>query len=113
MIKKIFSRDYKYSKQVSIVFVLFYIAVPVSLVILPVDFFDHGQAVCLSVLLFHRECWGCGFTRAVMHMVHFDFDTALEYNRLAFIVLPMLAAMWLSFLIKELVYLYILNKNKR
>jgi len=59
------------------------------LLALPADFFDEGQSICLSVVLFDRECYGCGMTRGVQHLLHFDFRTAWEYNKLAFIVLPL------------------------
>jgi hypothetical protein len=28
-------------------------------------------------------------TRAVQHLIHFDFDAAAHYNKLAFIVVPL------------------------
>ena len=42
------------------------------------------------------ECYACGMTRAVMHMVHLDFKGAWEFNKLSFIVVPMLFPMWLK-----------------
>jgi len=66
------------------------IIVPLVLVILPSTFFDEGQAICLSVLLFNKECLGCGMTRATQHMIHFDFSGAYTFNKLSFLVLPLL-----------------------
>jgi hypothetical protein len=72
----------------------FWIIVPVILLILPADFFDTGQALCLSVLLFKQECYACGMTRSIMHLIHFEFEDALYYNMLGLIVFPLLAYQW-------------------
>ena len=52
--------------------------VPLVLLILPADFFDNGQSLCLSQLLLEKECPGCGLTRGLQHLGHFDFQTAWE-----------------------------------
>ena len=64
--------------------------------LLPKNYFDTGQSICLSKLLAGMECYACGMTRAVMHMVHLDFKGAWEFNKLSFIVVPMLFPMWLK-----------------
>lgn len=61
---------------------------------LPVDFFDNGNSICLSKTLAGMECYACGMTRAVMHFIHFDFQEAWDYNKLSFIVVPMLIPLW-------------------
>jgi hypothetical protein len=73
--------------------------------ILPIDYFDKGESLCLSVRLFNTECLGCGLTRAIMHLLHFDFETAWNYNKLSVFILPLLMMFWL----------YVLGKliNKR
>jgi hypothetical protein len=65
---------------------------------LPASFFDHGQSLCLSVLLLNKECFGCGITRAIQHAIHFDFYTAWNYNKLVVIVAPVLFFLWLKWL---------------
>lgn len=62
-----------------------------ALMILPADFFNDGPALCLSVLLFNMECYACGLTRACMHLIHFQFEEALAFNRLAVVVFPLVA----------------------
>jgi hypothetical protein len=62
--------------------------------VLPADFFDHGQAKCLSVVFFDQECFGCGMTRAIQHLMHFDFDAAWAFNKVSVIVLPCLLIIW-------------------
>jgi hypothetical protein len=65
---------------------------------LPASFFDQGQVVCLSRLLFDLECWGCGLTRAVQHAIHGEWAVAYEFNRLIVIVGPLLIAVWVKYL---------------
>lgn len=74
--------------------ILFWIIVPVILLVLPADFFDQGQSLCLSILLLNQECYACGLTRAIMHLIHLEFGEAYYYNMLAFIVFPLLAYQW-------------------
>ena len=78
------------------------IIIPIVLLVLPADFFDYGNSVCLSIVLFERECFGCGMTRAIQHLIHLDFSTAYMFNKLSFIVLPLLIITY----IKELIKLY-------
>ena len=67
---------------------------PLVLIILPADFFDSGQSVCLSVLLFDQTCYGCGMTRAIQHIIHLDFEAAYVFNKISFIVFPLLTVVW-------------------
>jgi hypothetical protein len=60
-----------------------------TLLILPATFFDEGQSICISVLLLDKQCYACGMTRAVQHLIHFDFNAAANYNKLVFIVVPL------------------------
>ncbi|HQK96451.1 MAG TPA: DUF2752 domain-containing protein [Bacteroidia bacterium] len=68
--------------------------IPVVLLILPADFFDKGQSICISVLLLHRTCPGCGMTRAVQHLIHLDFQTAFMYNKAIVIVFPLMVYLY-------------------
>jgi hypothetical protein len=65
-----------------------------ALVLLPADFFDGGPAICLSRVLFDVECYACGMTRACMRIIHLRFSEAMDFNPLAFAVMPLLAYMW-------------------
>jgi len=66
------------------------ILTPIILILLPSSFFDNGDSVCISVLFFDKECYGCGMTRAIQHLIHFNLTDAKELNKLSFIVLPLL-----------------------
>lgn len=63
--------------------------IPVVLGVLPANFFDTGESLCLSRQLFDMNCYGCGLTRAIQHMIHFEFQTAWDYNPRSFIVVPL------------------------
>ncbi|MGB3547143.1 MAG: DUF2752 domain-containing protein [Saprospiraceae bacterium] len=67
------------------------IVVPVVLLVLPADYFDTGESVCLSVVLLDTECYGCGITRSVMHLIHGNLTESLYYNYLGVVVTPLLA----------------------
>lgn len=69
---------------------------PLVLILLPADFFDKGESICLSKALAGIECYACGLTRATMHFIHFEFQKAWDFNKLSFIVVPMLFPLWLK-----------------
>ena len=94
-----------------IALLFFLVAVPFTLLILPANFFDNGKPICLSQILAGRECFGCGMTRGIMHLIHLELEEAFAYNMLSFIVLPLLGLIWLQWFIKEL-KLYKLTKKK-
>lgn len=80
---------------------VFIVATPIVLLILPATFFDTGKSLCLSQLLFNTECYACGMSRACMHLIHFDFEEAYAYNMASFIVFPLLAIVWAQWFFKE------------
>jgi hypothetical protein len=69
---------------------------PIVLWILPADFFDNGADICPSKIFFHVECFGCGITRAVMHLHHFEFEEAIYYNYGVVVVYPLLFIIWIK-----------------
>ena len=75
------------------------IILPVVLCLLPASFFDQGQSICFSVLVFNKECFGCGITRAVQHLIHFDFQTAWNFNKLVIVVAPVLFYLWFNWVL--------------
>ncbi|MEN9742794.1 MAG: hypothetical protein RLZZ65_599 [Bacteroidota bacterium] len=70
------------------------LAIPILLVGLPPSFFDTGQSLCLSVLILHKECMACGLTRAIQHLIHFEFQQAWQFNKLVVLVFPILSFVW-------------------
>ncbi len=65
------------------------------MILLPNDFFDEGPPICLFTVLSGISCYGCGMTRAIMHLIHLDIETAYAYNMLSFLALPLLMILWL------------------
>lgn len=71
---------------------------PAILFFLPSTYFDHGTSYCPSKYFFDFECLGCGITRGIMHLIHFDFKVAWQFNKLSFVVLPILIYLWFTWL---------------
>lgn len=71
------------------------VILPIALWVLPVSYFDTGESLCLSKQLLDMECYGCGMTRGIMHLMHGDILGAWMFNKLSFFVLPLLAFLWL------------------
>ena len=77
------------------------IVFPIVLWILPGDFFDDGTLIlCPSRAFFGVNCSGCGLTRAIMHMHHFQFEEALDFNVSSVLYYPFLVFLWFRWLIK-------------
>ena len=96
---------------IKIAFLGFLFVFPMVLLVLPSNFFDNGKSVCLSQLLADKECFGCGMTRAIMHLIHLEFEEAFAYNMLSFIVLPLLGLLWIQWFIKELKLYKVIKKK--
>lgn len=76
------------------------------LLFLPADFFDHSTIdTCLSVIIFDRNCPACGMTRAFQHLIHLDFAAAAHFNKLSFIVFPIITFVWILELRKAFRYI--------
>lgn len=107
LIKNLFKIENSYKKFLFYCFSGFALSLCVILIYLPKNFFDSGQSMCVSVLLLKKECYGCGMTRAIQHLIHLDFKSAYYYNKLSFIVLPLSIYMGIS----EIYKLYKQTKN--
>lgn len=69
--------------------------VPFILWLLPANFFDTGQSICISKLLMDRDCPGCGITRAVQHAMHGEFTLAFGFNKVIIVLLPLFVFIYL------------------
>tara|TARA_B100000809_G_C15126800_1_gene526632 strand:- start:2568 stop:2819 length:252 start_codon:yes stop_codon:yes gene_type:complete len=72
----------------------------ISLLVLPSNFFDYGQSLCPSKSLLDLECLGCGITRGIQHLIHFDFKIAWEFNKLSYPVVIIGIYYWFKWLIE-------------
>jgi len=80
-----------------------YIAFPAFLLLSPASLFDDGPPICFSIIFLGRECFGCGLTRSIMHLIHFEFQEAYFYNAMGFVVFPALAWFWGKGFLKDLI----------
>ena len=67
-------------------------AVPL-LYLIPTETIYHGHTICVFKNLFGIECWGCGMTRAVFSLLYLDLEAAWGFNKMVFIVVPLM--LWL------------------
>jgi hypothetical protein len=70
--------------------IILLIAGSISLALIPVSFFEQGNTICLFKNLLNFECPGCGMGRAISCIFHGELEKAFLFNKLVFIVLPLL-----------------------
>lgn len=71
------------------------VIVPILLLVLPKDYFDHGgPQLSLFGQLGMENYYSKGLTRASMHLLHLDFTGAAAYNKLSFVVVPLLIVVY-------------------
>ena len=68
---------------------------------IPKDYLGDTYPICLFKIIFNRECIGCGTTRAVWSVLHFNFKEAFEYNKLIVLTFPLLTWCVLKWILKE------------
>lgn len=81
------------------------IILPIILLVLPADFFDHGPPICLSRILLDVECLACGLTRATMRLIHLDFAAAAQFNKMVFFIFPLVVYLWAKYIYIDYTYL--------
>ena len=67
---------------------------PLLLNFLPLKFVFSGDTICVWKNLFNIDCIGCGITKSIILVFHLEFSKAYEYNKLIFIVFPILLFIW-------------------
>lgn len=72
------------------------IAILAVLLITPYENFQNFHSICISKLLFEKQCWGCGMLRAFNLMLSFQFEKAYQLNKLSVIVAPIVSCIWLK-----------------
>jgi hypothetical protein len=87
---------------------------PFVLLLLPKTIFNNGNyTICLLKMATGEDCFGCGMTRACMHLIHLDFEGAAYFNKISFIVLPILCGLLIAEVIKTVKqYQKVRLKNK-
>jgi len=74
--------------------IILFLILPVILYIIPADYFDFGTTLCIVKNLTDHDCPGCGMTRAIFHLIHFEYGAAVQYNKGVVVVLPLLGFLW-------------------
>ena len=75
------------------------IIAPIFFILLPQNYFTNKDSICLSIVFFDLECYGCGMTRALKALVSFNVSEAIEWNKLSIVVFPLLSYYWLTLLV--------------
>ena len=52
------------------------------------------ENLCLFKFITGKECWNCGMTRAFLSVIHFNFQTAYEFNHNVVVVFPLTIAVY-------------------
>lgn len=86
----------RHTTFVFIIKVAFYFLIPLCFIFIPTSFLDLGPTICLIKNLFGIECPGCGMTRAISSIFHWDFISAFRYNLMVVIVFPLLCYVYIK-----------------
>lgn len=66
------------------------------------------ENLCIYKLIFGKECWNCGMTRAFLSILHCNIRNAINYNNKVILVFPMTIVLYLNTW-----YKCIVKQNKR
>ena len=100
---KKFSQWSKYIKKAAELMVI--ISPFIGLVVfwnIPEQQIFHGQVVCIFERFLHIEFPECCMVRAFYSVVHFNFSTAFQYNRMVVIVFPSMSILILRWMYKKI-----------
>ncbi|MCM8776721.1 MAG: DUF2752 domain-containing protein [Candidatus Omnitrophica bacterium] len=90
-----------------------YILLPVTLFFIPLSSLQNLPSLCLYKAIFGIECPGCGITRALLSLLHFNLYDTLNYNRLVVIVFPVLVYIFLKQAFFEIMRLLNFRNNRQ
>jgi len=68
---------------------------------IPLESFAEKYPLCLFRIFFDRHCIGCGTTRAVWSVLHFNLIEAIGYNKLIIVSFPLLAGCTFSWIMNN------------
>ena len=72
------------------------VVMPILLYFIPMEWLNKQPSICLFKNIFGFDCYGCGITRAIISGVQLNLQSALEYNHMVAIVLPLLTYIWIK-----------------
>ncbi len=91
----------KYKRLMNLLRVAILLLIPIVLMLLSADYFDNGHSICLSKSLANMECYACGMTRSIMHLIHGEILAGWHFNKLGILVLPLLVLFWMNLLLEQ------------
>ncbi len=63
------------------------------------------DSICIFKNVTGNRCWNCGMTRAFLSVLHFDFNSAFQFNNKIIVVFPMTIIMylysWYKYIIRD------------
>ena len=68
---------------------------------IPKKYLGDAYPICLYRITLGKKCLGCGTTRAIWSVLHFNFKEAMEYNKLIVVIFPLLAGCCISWIMKN------------
>ena len=68
---------------------------------IPKKYLGDTYPICLYRITLGKKCLGCGTTRAIWSVLHFNFKEAMEYNKLIVVIFPLLAGCCISWIMKN------------
>ena len=91
---------------------LILLLIPIAVFLIPVEGVEANPAPCLYRIFLKKECIGCGITRAMLNVMHLNFERAIHYNKLVVIVFPLITVIYGSIMLKEITGLFGRRNNK-
>ena len=70
--------------------------------LMPNSIIFDGSTICLCKNIFGINCPGCGMTRAIFLVFKGDLITAYQLNLGVLIVFPILVALWIKLIYKQI-----------
>lgn len=81
---------------------------PLTLYLIPIDYIEANPVPCIYRIIVHRNCIGCGMTRAALNLIHLNISRAFFYNKLVIIVFPLICFCYGKYIMK---YIRTLNSK--
>lgn len=75
---------------------------PLLLCFLPLRLILNNKTICIWKNLFDIDCLGCGITRSILLVFHFEFSKAYECNSFVFITFPLISIIWTKNILKRI-----------
>ena len=67
--------------------------------LIPKAYLGETYPICLFRIFLNKHCLGCGTTRAVWSVLHFQFIEAYEYNKMIIITFPLLVGCFIKWIL--------------